>query len=1478
MTNLPRKINKIPVLPPDFTSDKFVAGQDFFNISGTTLEVTVDSLPDFHENIMVFVNGELQALSEDYTINEDTITFNSALDNDRVQIRWFLDEAAFKDRNPSRIIDLSPSLVSSTSFRLTWTSGGGFANQGRPTRYRLYYSQGLLTQDNYNRASNILISGIAIPQYGQPIVANIGGFEPGKTFTVGIIAETVLENGVVRESLLSNVVSVSMLGTIVPEPNSRILNILPFQIIDHHRKQPRGNEENPIDFSQFQAENIVDGNIVVDENGEPLLESDTGEIYQTTATGYYPWTNYRPFEIVIDLQEVKRVDHLFFMPTGTGNSLGTVTISLAVLGEDYVDAFTWDNTFGDLDFWRKITIPANLKQARYIKISHTDPGSIKEVVVFGSDLFQSLPVGSKKPMTPAPLPFEKVIGSNVFLNDIIADWMKFGVVHRIYNNYNWFLPAALTNNPDVRLTDSEGGIPIVYQFEGQRVTGNQDELLQEVKNLQTSLYGVDTCETFYNLKNIYPFLVPQGLSMSGRSSWKPVDTEIYPSSSDTTDPASYRFVSKFCYSITARYGRATGAPSHLLSLHPEEVEKQGLDLIKFLQPWNEPNLTWEGQEGYFSPQELAAFMSAVYDGHKGALGPGYGIKTADPSMLVVFPGLVGQNVEYLERFLHWCDTFRGPGDYPFDIISMHYYHNTAGGQTSDPFRRGLSPDTVAPRGTGSYYDVMKKITAQRDRLMPHKEVWLSETGYDEGINSRQSLVPIDNVELGLLKARGISKIFLHCLAAGIDRVQHYMYRNVADLAQVNTTTFASTYVTSGYVDFKDGFGGNDPLRYTPLDSYWYIRSMLTTLLGYKFSHVIRGLNTTFVEDILKLESDSISQTTHAYAFEKEGEPPIIALWLGSYEDATTQIKVKSSELNAQLIRLEGTPDIQSETGITSSISSVIDGDGDRVFQINLDEGVTFIKGVDPGVPAIEPVELFASNIDANSIRLYWYDPNRKTMRYRILQYDEGAEDFVVIFDDFNSNQAHTVAEIDPDTETTYIVQAYDPVSNRESVFSNEVSIITFREIPMPENLRQAGINYDRITLEWDYEIEDESLISGFEITRSMTPTGSYTALVTMPPNTRTFTNIGLQEDTTYYYKIQAISNFGNSTLSGALGITTAEANLDPPVPIYAASQFYGDELDIYFNIPVNVITSVVNNFTVFESGASVPIKNIDEITVSPSNPNMITIKLSTPIEDADNTVLVGYDGLGSLQSDFTVGVEEFEDYPVLNLTNSDTLVQTKVSISMNGSASGPGGAFDDARPTPGSNWNEAATDDTTSTTYIFDNLIDGEGNPTDIVLYMPRKNTTPVLILGTAVSLGNSPSEGPIFPEFAKLTGHQGSGFMPESGFARYSFQNLNPDSKYRFTIFANSSAGSDKFVNLRVNQDSDNMLQWQIDGNNDDVYIVDQVVPIVDNSVDNTTSTTIPFQNEPRAILDFTREGANVFRIGAIMIEEVERFNFVND
>ncbi|SEW50321.1 fibronectin type III domain-containing protein [Chitinophaga arvensicola] len=77
----------------------------------------------------------------------------------------------------------------------------------------------------------------------------------------------------------------------------------------------------------------------------------------------------------------------------------------------------------------------------------------------------------------------------------------------------------------------------------------------------------------------------------------------------------------------------------------------------------------------------------------------------------------------------------------------------------------------------------------------------------------------------------------------------------------------------------------------------------------------------------------------------------------------------------------------------------------------------------------------------------------------------------------------------------------------------------------PSNIKATATAYNRINLTWNDNSSNET---GFEIYRSTTATGVYNTIYTTGANANSFTDTTVVPQTTYYYKIQAINQYGSS--------------------------------------------------------------------------------------------------------------------------------------------------------------------------------------------------------------------------------------------------------------------------------------------------------------------------------------------------------------
>jgi hypothetical protein len=454
------------------------------------------------------------------------------------------------------------------------------------------------------------------------------------------------------------------------------------------------------------------------------------------------WINaklYYPLSVVVDLGVVHDVtDICYFDVEDEG-----------VLSADYWDADTWKPLFsGPLREYRQWTSRSVAVVTRYLRLTFESPSSqVAEVVLYGTARGQRAP--SPQPVQHQRPLMDSFIGINGFIDDPIERIAACGHL-REYHQWQWDegnQDSSYPGYPNHQLAWSPSWVS------GPGWGWDFDQFYRQLKTA-----GVEISPCF---QGCAPYLV--GFEAS-RTDEKPVVAD-----GDPTRPESYVAHASYLFQFAARYG-STPCDSALLKLRPGQPARSGLGFVKYMENWNEPDKWWKGRAPCFSLAELAAMCSADCDGHRRSMGRTVGIKNADPGMKLVMGDLAKPEIEYIKAMKLWADLYRG-GDFPADVINLHHYSNDAGGQGGRP-TTGISPEADNLR------ERFQAIVEWRDRFLPDKELWVSEFGYDTNPKSTQHAPAIGAADAEEVQGQWIVRSFLALAAAGVDRAQLYMLRDV----------------------------------------------------------------------------------------------------------------------------------------------------------------------------------------------------------------------------------------------------------------------------------------------------------------------------------------------------------------------------------------------------------------------------------------------------------------------------------------------------------------------------------------------------------------------------------------------------------------------------------------------------------------------------------------------------------------------------
>ena len=249
---------------------------------------------------------------------------------------------------------------------------------------------------------------------------------------------------------------------------------------------------------------------------------------------------------------------------------------------------------------------------------------------------------------------------------------------------------------------------------------------------------------------------------------------------DFSNPASYIEQARVAFQYAARYGSNKNVDRSLIRVNTTprwsgdnvNTIKVGLGTVRYFECENERDKWWKGRKAYQTAYEYAANLSAFYDGNKNTMGPGVGVKNADPGMKVVMAGTAMATTDYVKGMVDWCRQHRGYNadgtvNLCWDVINYHLYSNDAKTSQNGNATRGAAPELSGAAEVAAEFIQTAHLYAND---MP---VWVTELGYDINQGSPYKAIPIGSKSALQTQADWILRSSLLYAKSGIERIFFY---------------------------------------------------------------------------------------------------------------------------------------------------------------------------------------------------------------------------------------------------------------------------------------------------------------------------------------------------------------------------------------------------------------------------------------------------------------------------------------------------------------------------------------------------------------------------------------------------------------------------------------------------------------------------------------------------------------------------------
>ncbi|MFA5795456.1 MAG: DUF2341 domain-containing protein, partial [Candidatus Brocadiia bacterium] len=287
-----------------------------------------------------------------------------------------------------------------------------------------------------------------------------------------------------------------------------------------------------------------------------------------------------------------------------------------------------------------------------------------------------------------------------------------------------------------------------------------------------------------------------------------------------------------------------------------------------------------------------------------------------------------------------------------------------------------------------------------------------------------------------------------------------------------------------------------------------------------------------------------------------------------------------------------------------------------------------------------PSNFIANVVSGNQIDLSWQDNSVYEDGFSIERSSDGIN-WVQIATTTESSTIYSDTTVTPTNNYYYRVASYKQSGN--DPYSNQYA--TGTSMPnAPTALIASEVASSFITLGWTDNSVSEN---GFKLERSLDGI-NYTITYTLPAGTVNYTDSGLVQNTTYYYRIFAYNGIGNSAYSNSISETTKNLNI-------------GNGLDGSLEVSASFnINTQTNGNSGRTAADGVNFTCVDD-TASGQNQIILNSATTTGLAINDEIMIINLKGTSSNYAN--VGLYEFKR--ISNIQNNVPSGKTTLTLDAN---------------------------------------------------------------------------------------------------------------------------------------------------------------------------------------------------------------------